>query len=307
METINHIITALFIFICGIFLFFTSVIVFIIFIGYKELRSGVYSVIIAATFSEIYLGFHSIMNAINGFADRTEVDTICKVDSALSIFFIQNWCFQNFSIMFFIYIRKLEKSSWTKYIQVMTFVISGLSVALVALSDSLGLSFLHTCFISQSNSYSVALVLGIMVCLFLIALLYNLWYWCWRDRSLDRNIINSYNYFILITSTAYFILAVNIGLTNFCGISIKEFNISVIFILGACQLYIGYFRWRIEYVQHVLKSGPTKSNIVNGFLLLLCMYRRPKFKDIKKVVNVKFINNLNDSENTIYSHISRDY
>jgi hypothetical protein len=306
METLNHIAIAIIFFLCGLFLFLSSLVVFVIFIGYRELRTGVYSIILLTTLSEIYFGLHSIIGSISGIVGRTSADLFCKIEAGLSVFFILNWCFQNLNLMLLIYMRKLGKTKFGKYLHLLTFIFSGLLVALIALDDSLGLSFYHSCFIKhQTKSLSVAFLIGVMFSLLLISLLYNLWYLCFRDKSVDRNIINSYNYFILLSSLAYFTFALDNALMNYFNIYSQAFNIVVIFMLCFCQIYIGYFRLQIEYVQVVLKSGPVNNRFLNALLLLICVYKRPKFKEIKKVVNVKFVSNLNETENTIYSHISK--
>jgi hypothetical protein len=308
MESLKHIITDIYIFTTGAILLYTSLVVFTIFISYKELRSGVYGIIIATTFSEIYLGLHSVINAINGLFNRMEADSFCIADAAITTFFLILWCFMNLSIMMLIYLRKLERSKWGKFVHLTAFPLALLITLLVYVNDGLGLSIFHSCFVdNNTESASVALALGIVMSVCLISLLYNFWYLCFRDKSIDRNIINSYNYYILLTSFSYTVLAVNIGMNNYFHINSKEFNLTSIFVIGLCQVYTGYFRWSIEYVQVVLKSGPSKNKLLNGLFLLTCMYKRPRFKDIRKVVNVKFVRNFNDSENTIYSFIARDY
>ena len=290
--------------ICGSILFFVTLVVFIIFIGYKELRQGIYSILITTTLCEIYIGLHSIINAINGFTNKSSTDFFCYLDAFLTVFFLGYWLLHNFSIMFLYFTRQLDSNRLIKYLHIINLILASLLSISLHLTDSTGISFCNTCFLNKSSNISVALAIGLVYTFFLVSILYNLWFFCFRDSSKDRNIINGFNYFVLITSINWCFLVTNISMIGFFNTISNTFNYIVVVVMNLSFLYISYFRWKIEYVQIVLKNGPSYYNIINAFLFLICIFRRPKFKDIKKVVNVKVLN-VTDLDNTILSHIRK--
>jgi hypothetical protein len=59
----------------------------------------------------------------------------------------------------------------------------------------------------------------------------------------------------------------------------------------------------------MFSTGPTRYKSCNCLLFLLGVVRKPRFKEIKKVLNVKYVENtgrINDTDDTIYSQIMKN-
>ena len=138
----------------------------------------------------------------------------------------------------------------------------------------------------------------------MIAVIFNLWFCYCRDTSKDRSFINNFHYFVLITSFLWLFLITYTLLSNF-DTENKVFYYLALFNTNICYLVISFYRINIEYVKIVLAQGPTNSRFVNCFLFLFGFYKKPKFKEIKKVLNVKFVESghINDTNETIFSVI----
>jgi hypothetical protein len=175
------------------------------------------------------------------------------------------------------------------------------------MNNTVGLSYAGTCFITSKGEYNVAVLGFIFYTLFLLSIVFNIWFLKYRDTSKDRNFINGYNYFILFTSFMWLPLVTHLILFCFWQINFEPLYYTALIFTHLCYLYISLFRLQIEYIQIVLSQGPSRLKWVNSILFLLGCYKKPKFKDIKRVLNVKYIETgqINDTQDTIFSHIMK--
>jgi hypothetical protein len=304
MDSIENIELSILFSICGIILLYSTLLVFKVFVGYKELRSGIYSMILTTVFSEIIIGTHSILNGINGFINKNTEDTFCKIDATIAVFFMSYWVFQHFAMMFLFKTRKLENYI-TRRVHYITTTLSISMTIFLFFTNSLGISHLNTCLVRNVDNAAIAVSISINYILTFMAILYNVWFFFFRDTSKDRNIINGFNYFVLGTSLGWSLYLTNLIMIAFFNTYSSVYNYFVVIILNLSLIYIAYFRTQIEYVELVLKAGPSRYMIVNSFLFLVCMYERPNFKNIKKLVSVKLIEDVNEIENTLFQHIKK--
>lgn len=302
-DSVYSIETAILYLICGTILTISSFTVLFIFLCYKELRKGIYGMVIGTTLSEIYIGIHSVINAIVGLtsSDKT-VTNACKIEAFLCVFFFTCWCLQNICIMILFVNRQLKRNSLAYFLHFLSIGLSFLLSALFYSNDLLGRSFNDSCFIIKSSNYAVIILASIFIFLFVLSIAYNIWYFICRDTSKDRSFINGYNYFILATSIFWLFMVTHVILISFFDIYSHKLSIMTIVMNNMCYLFISISRLRIEYIPLVLNGGPSNSKIINFLNYITCRNRLPKFKDIKKVLNVKFISsNINDTTDTIYS------
>jgi hypothetical protein len=202
-ESINEVETAVLYIICGLILIISNVAVFTVFICYRELRHGIYGMVLGTISSEIYLGLHALMaGAYSIYRNATTPMNMvfCKLDAMLTVFFWTFWTMQNFSIMILFKRRKLEHSKLSKVLFFLSITTSFVLSALLYINDDVGISFSGTCFINKNSQITTAILSGIFYFVFIATVLFNIWFLYWRDPSKDRNFINGYNYFLLITT-----------------------------------------------------------------------------------------------------------
>ena len=111
----------------GFILFFSSLCVMILFLCYKELRHGVYGMIIGTISSEVLIGFHILLNGFFGIfflKKESNNPNYCDFDGAFTVFCFCFWCTQNICIMFLSIKRKLTDSKLTKILFFLSFTSS---------------------------------------------------------------------------------------------------------------------------------------------------------------------------------------
>jgi hypothetical protein len=292
----------------GFILFFSSLCVMILFLCYKELRHGVYGMIIGTISSEVLIGFHTLLNGLSGIFSMNK-ETInpkyCNFDGTFTVFCFCFWCTQNICIMFLSIKRKLTDSKLTKILFFLSFT-SSIIVAFISFNayeekTSVG----ETCFMSNFDGVTLVLIFILFSLKLIASVTYNFWFYVYRDTSKDRRFINGYNFFLIITSFLISILLIDVIVVYYYKIQSIPLNYVGGLSFFICCLYISYFRLKIEYFKIFLEIGPTKSKIINLFMFLGCCYRKPKFREIKKFLNVKLIIHPNtpDLNDTIYSKI----
>lgn len=312
-DSINTIEVSICYILAGIFLFSCSLIFSICFLCYTELRTGVYQLIVGSSLSEVFFGFHLLINGIYSLAriiSNEPIDKVyCKAEGFIVTIFLLLWVLQNIIIIILFYQRKLAHSTIAKLFHIIALVISLIISGAMYFDNAVGESITGSCFISESKSFLIIIIVVIFYIEILLAILYNIWFFKFRNKSVDRSIINGYNYYVLFTSFVWSGSITNIIIFNFSEkSSVILHAISILIPIVLC-IYIGFFRLQVEYVQIILSLGHTNSKFFNAILLIFGCYKRPKFKEIKKVLNVKYIESLsiNDSKDTIFSHIKDDF
>jgi hypothetical protein len=310
-DSITQVETALLYIICGLILFISSFTVLVVFICYKELRHGIYSMIIGTTASEMYLGLHSITNGIYGLTrdDHSPINEIyCKTEGMFTVFFWSFWSILNISIMILYVKRKLKHSQLSRFLMVMSISVAAILAFLSYINGDTGISFSKTCFITPNKDLSTLLLAFLFYLQFAVSIIFNIWFFFCRDTSTDRSFINGYNYFLLITSCFWLFLVTHLVLVCFFDINNKILYYLALFLTHFCYIYMSIFRLQIEYVRIVFSQGPTTYKSLNCIFIVMGCYSKPKFKDIKKVLNIKYIESegqINDTQDTIYSHIMK--
>ncbi len=311
-DSINEMETQIIYLLSGLILFLSSLSAFIVFICYRELRHGIYGMVLGTTASEAYIGLHSLISAIYSIYrnNTTPINMVyCKVEATLTVFFWTFWMTLNLCIMILFVKRKLEHSKLSRILFLFSTFFSITLSALLYMNDAIGLSFSGTCFIKKNTDFSTAVFASLFYLVFISSIILNIWFFFCRDSSKDRNFINGYNYFLLITSILSFFLNTYLLLLCFFDIdSIVLYYFSII-MTPICFIYISAFRIKIEYVQIMFSTGPTRYKSCNCLLFFLGMAKKPKFKEIKKVLNVKYVENtgrINDADETIYSQIMKN-
>jgi len=294
--------------IIGFILFFSSLCLMILFLCYKELRHGVYGMIIGTISSEVYIGFHLILNGFSGVISKNKEffnSKYCDFDGAFTVFCFCFWCTQNICIMFLSIKRKLTDSKLTKILFFFSFTSSIIVAFISFMANDIGTSFGDTCFISKIDGFTLVLIFILFSFKLIASVTYNFWFYVYRDTSKDRRFINGYNFFLIITSLLISIFLIDVIIVYYYEIKSKPMNYVGVISFFICCLYISYFRLKIEYFTIFLEIGPTKYKILNLFMFLGCCYRKPKFREIKKFLNVKLIiqPNTPDLNDTIYSKI----
>jgi hypothetical protein len=310
-DYINQVETALLYIICGLILFISSFTILIVFICYKELRHGIYSMIIGTAASEIYLGLHSILNGIYGLT-RDPADPIneiyCKTEGMLTVFFWAFWSTLNISIMILLVKRKLKHSQLSKFLMGISILIAAILAIFTFINDAVGVSFAGTCFISKNDDYSTLLLVILFYTQCGLSIIFNIWFFYCRDTSKDRSFINGYNYFLLITSSLWLFLVTYMVMLCFFDINNKFMYYLALFLTNICYIYISVFRLQIEYVPIVFSQGPSNYKFLNCIFIVMGCSKKPKFKEIKRVLNIKYIETpgqINDTQDTIFSHIMK--
>lgn len=308
-DSITGVETALLYIICGLILFISSFTVLVVFICYKELRHGIYSMIIGTTASEMYLGLHSITNGIYGLTrdPNTPINEIyCKTEGMLTVFFWSFWSILNISIMILYVKRKLTHSKLSRFLMAMSISVAAILAVLSYINDATGISFSKTCFITPNKEFSTFLLAMLFYLQFTLSIIFNIWFFFCRNKSTDRSFINGYNYFLLFSSCLWLFLVTHLVLVCFFDINNKVLYYLALFLTYFCYLYISIFRLQIEYVNIVFSQGPTTYKSLNCIFIVLGCFSKPKFKEIKKKLNIKYIESqgqINDTQDTIYTHI----
>ena len=291
--------------ISGIILFSSNLIVFLIFLKNKELRSGIYGTILATIFAELYVAFHSITYSILAFS-RVKIgySWFCIFESFISIFFSLFWVCENTSIMLLYLTRNIVKSKLCRNLHLTSFLFSLIISLILLLNESLGLSSINTCYIKKESNHSLFFIAGCFYFLFILSIMFNVWFFKFRDTNKDRSFINGYNYFILISSflnAAYFF---NLMIDYFVEADVSFLNFFSIIFLFFASLYTAIFRIKIEHITLFFSDEEGKNKYKNILKFIFCKYTLPKFKEIKKRLNVKFIDTTdNEKDKMIYNHI----
>lgn len=289
----------------GIILLLPNIVVFLIFSKNKELRSGIYGTVLATVIAELFVAFHSIFYSILTFS-RVKIgkSSFCIFESFISVFFSLFWVCENASIMLLYLTRNIVKSKFCRNLHILSFLISLMISIILLLNDSLGLSSINTCFVKKESNYSLFFIASCFYFLFILSIMLNIWFFKYRDTNKDRSFINGYNYFILISSclnAAYFM---NLMIDYFVEADVSFLNfISIIFLFFA-SLYTAVFRIKIEHITLFFSDEEGKNKYKNILKFIICKYKLPQFKEIKKKLNVKFIDTTDNEKDTmIYNHI----
>lgn len=306
-ESLTEVETAIIYLIIGLILFFSSLSVMIVFICYKELRHGIYGMIIGTFASEVYLGLHLVINGASGLTNSNETHLnsfLCRFDGLTTIFFSCFWCTQNICIMYLSYERKLLYTKLTRISLFFSLMIS-IAISFISLfSTDLDAAYSDDCFIANVSSKStILIVFSLFSIKFILSVLYNVWFFSYRDTSKDRSFINGYNYFLIVTSfllEIFIFYALMLHLFGINSVALRYISFSCFFI---CCAYISYSRMQIEYIQILMSLGPSEWRIINLFKFLGCCYIKPKFKDMRKIMSVKLIaqHNQPDVDETIFN------
>jgi hypothetical protein len=305
-ESLTEVETAISYLIIGLILSFSSVSVMIVFLCYKELRHGIYGMIIGTFASEVYLGLHLVINGASGLINTNEKHLnsfLCRFDGLTTIFFSCFWCTQNIFIMYLSYKRKLVLTRLTQISLFFSLIIS-LAISFISFfTTDLDTSYSDDCFIANiSSKFTISIVFALFSIKFIFSILYNFWFFFYRDTSKDRSFINGYNYFLIVTSfllEIFIFYALMLHLFGINPVAMRYISFISFFI---CCVYISYSRMQIEYIQILISLGPSEWRIINLFKFLGCCYTKPKFKDMKKVLNIRLIiqPNLADLDETIF-------
>jgi hypothetical protein len=305
-DTVRNVETNILNIVTGLILFICSFLTLIIFLSYKELRKGIYRFIISALFCEVYFGLNNVVTGIYNLFDlhNNENNLTCKLVGAFKAFFIVYWVLSNIAVLFISVYRKLSHRAINKYTKIIIFLISLIFANGLFFTGSTGNSFCDSCFIyKESENFLVILIIIIFFFYFLISIYFNVWFFCLRNKSKDRSFINAQNYYVLVTGSINFIYFLTVLLNNFGGGSSYTLNGITLISYNVNFILMCYFRIQIEYVTIVLKYGPTTSKFINAFLFIFRFYKKPNFRDIKKVLNVKLIDGDMDFDESIYSSI----
>lgn len=304
-EFIEEIESPFLLLISGIILVSSNLIVFLIFSKNKELRSGIYGTVLATIIAELLVGIHSIIYPILKFSKiKIENTSFCIFESFISVFFSLFWVCENTSIMLLYLTRNIVKSKICRNLHIMSFFFSILISLTLLFNESLGLSSINTCFVKKESNHSLIFIASCFYFLFFLSVLFNIWFFKFRDTSKDRSFINGYNYFILISSflnAAYFI---NMMIDYFVDTDVSFLNFISIIFLCLAYLYTAIFRIKIEHITLFFSDVEGKNKYKNILKFIICKYKLPKFKEIKKRLNVKFIETTDNEKDTmIYNHI----
>jgi hypothetical protein len=295
-ETINQNETSIIYIIIGVILFFCSFVCLCVFLRYKEIRGGVYKMVIITIISNLYFGLHLILNGTLGLLDKNKTEnTFCIFVSFMGVFFSIYWSLQNASIMIVFMIRQFLNTKLLLFFGVLSFLLSIISTSLFYFEEGLGKSFSNTCFITNSipNSDSPIIILvyfSMLFVLLILSIVFNIWFYCFRDTSQDRNFINSYNNYFFLSSLFSMVPMANLIL----GFYIKTINMTVLNIITnvltvISVIYICYFFMNIEYVYLVLAKGPSRWKFLNAIYFICRCYKGIKFSEIKKYLSIKLI------------------
>lgn len=310
-DSVTEIETALLYIISGSVLFVSSSMVFLIFICYKELRNGVYGLILGTTVCEVYFGIHSVINGIYGLTrtNNWKINMVyCQTEAMISVFFFNFWCFQNILTILLLVKRKLKRIKLTNLLTILSLLFSAIISIVMYLDNTLGESISDTCFISNVANFSTLIIIILVSLLFIFSVIFNIWFYFIRDTARDRSFINGYNCFIFFTSFLFMFVILHMVLISFFNLNSKAIYYIALSFTHMAYLYISYFRLQIEYVRIFLSQGPSASKIVNCFFFVFtCCSSKPKFKNIKRKLNVKYIEtgNINDTDDTIFSQIMK--
>ena len=101
----------------GILLMISNTIVFITFLKYRQLRTGIYGTVLACVLAEIFIALHAFISPIFFISDKNlENTTFCKIESFIIVFFCLFWCCENTSIMILYFLRKIKHSKLCNYL-----------------------------------------------------------------------------------------------------------------------------------------------------------------------------------------------
>jgi len=286
--------------------FTISIIVFITFIKTSELRRGIYGTILICVFCEIIFTLNSLKTSIailSGFV--TKQDLICTFEAAFSLFFLLLWLTENTSIMILFFLRKLESSKLCNLLHLISFLFSLIITSYMLMNNSLGVSEIHSCFISKEANHSIIFLTVLVLLVLVVCICYNFWFYRLRNSMKDRSFINEYNYFIFFTCFLNGVYFINLTLEYSTGSDIKIFYYICIITNIVLSLYNGIFRIRMEYITLFFSDEQGEGKYKNILKFLVFKYTLPKFKDIKKKLNVKYIQNIDEnSDDMIYKHLS---
>ncbi len=289
----------------GIILLTSNAVVFLIFIKNKELRSGIYGTVLATIIAELSVAFNSILYSILAFTRVKIVSSdFCIFEGFITVFFSIFWVCENTSIMLLYLTRNIVKSKLCRNLHIISFLFSLMISLILLFNESLGLSAINTCYVKKESNYSLFLIASCFYFLLFLSILFNIWFFKFRDSNKDRSFINGYNYFILISAflnAAYFM---NLMIDYFIEEDVSFLNFTSIIFLCFAYLYTAVFRIKIEHVTLFFSDEEGKSKYRNILKFFFCQYKLPQFKEIKKRLNVKFIEtNDNQKDALIYSHI----
>lgn len=290
----------------GIILLISDSIVFISFLKNKELRTGIYGTVLASILSELCVAIHSITYGFLNISKININQNFCIFESFISVFFSLFWVCENTSIMLLYLFRKIEKSRLCNYLHIFSFIFS-ISISFILLSyDCLGLSNIKTCFIKKESNASLFFIASCFYFLFFLSILYNIWFFKFRDTNKDRSFINGYNYFILISSFLNALYFLNLIIDFYVEEDLDFLNVVSILFLFIVSFYTAIFRIKIEYINLFFCDEDGNNKYKNILRFIFCKYTLPKFKDVKKRLNVKFIDTETQKDEMIYSHIFKN-
>ncbi len=287
----------------GSLLLTSDLIVFISFLKNKELRTGIYGTVLASIISELCVAVHSILfGLLNLF--KIKVDgNLCIAESFLSVFFSLFWVCENTSIMLLFLFRKIGKSNLCNYLHIFSFVFS-LSISLyLFFNKCLGLSVINTCFIKEGSDESLFFIACCFYFLFFLSILYNIWFFKYRDTNRDRSFLNGYNYFMLFSSFLNAFYFFNLVIDFFIDDNFDILNMICVIFLSISSVYTAIFRIKIEYINLFFCDEDGNNKYKNILKFIICKYTLPKFKDVKKRLNVKFIDTDPQKDELIYTHM----
>jgi len=310
-EFIEKIQSPILLFTSGIILFTCDIIVFIVFINNKQLRTGIYYTVLMTIFGELIFALHSIlMGIINFSGTNVKESSFCIAEGFFLVYFSVFWVCENTSIMLLYLTRKIEKSRLCKYLHFFSVLFSLMISLLLLFNDSLGSTAINTCFINEKTNHSLFFISACYFFLFILSILYNIWFFKLRDTKKDRSFINGYNYFMMITSFFYAFYFINLMIDYSVDSNVSFLYFISVFIIFINSIYTSIFRIKIEHVTLFFCDEEGNNKYKNIFLFIICKYKLPKFKDVKKKLNVKFIDtNESQKSGLIYNHIfdSKDF
>jgi hypothetical protein len=306
-NLIENLIMPILLLLTSLFQLIISLIVFISFIKSTELRNGIYGTILICIFCEITFTLNSLKTSITILSGHiTKEDLICTCEAIFSLFFVLLWLTENTSIMILFFLRKLESNKLCNLLHLISFLFSLIITIYMLINNSLGVSEINSCFISKEANYSIIFLTVLVLLVLVVCISYNFWFYRLRNSTKDRSFINDYNYFIFFTCFLNGIYFVNLTLEyTIDNNEEKAFYFICIITNIILSIYVGIFRIRMEYISLFFSDEKGEGKYKNILKFLVFKYTLPKFKEIKKRLNVKFIKNIDDNSNDmIYKHLS---
>lgn len=299
----------LLLFITSLFLLVTSIVVFIVFIKNKELTKGIYSTILICISCEIIFALNHIKTSLALLAGIKLTNNFwCIWEAGFCLFFHLFWLSENCSIILLFFLRKLQRSKICNLLHFISFIFSLMITLFMLFNNSLGISMGKSCFISkEANSSIIFLTILVLFVLFL-SIFFNFWFYKLRNSFKDRSFINDYNTFIFFICLFKSIYFLNLTFEYFIGGHEEAFYYICFFANILLSVYTGIFRMRMEYITLFFSNDNGEGKYRNILRFISCKYKLPKFKEIKKRLNVKYIQDIDVDENKkdmLYSHIAR--